>query len=85
VDYLSPAGDGPDNAAIQWRSDWPLMAVTMTLDEVVSSLAWVWINGEMYEVASEAMLMNEQARRWAEIDLPLLTGRGDSDSERSKI
>jgi hypothetical protein len=57
----------------------------MTLDEVASGLAWVWINGEMYEVASEAMPADEQARRWAEIDLPLLAGRGDGDLDRRDL
>jgi hypothetical protein len=54
-------------------------------DNAVSGLAWVWINGEMCDVTRKALPMDEQARLWAEIDLPLLIVRGDDDLPEARI
>jgi hypothetical protein len=54
-------------------------------DDAVSGLAWVWINGEMCDVTRKALPMDEQARLWAEIDLPLLIVRGDDDLPEARI
>jgi hypothetical protein len=54
-------------------------------DDAVSGLAWVWINGEMCDVTRKAPPVDEQDRLWAEIDLPVLIGRGDDGLPEASI
>ena len=44
-------------------------------DHTDHTLAWVWVDGEMHEATPVQLLTDEQVRRWAEIDLPLLASR----------
>jgi pimeloyl-ACP methyl ester carboxylesterase len=70
-----------------WSPDGQPVTVNSAVasDDAVSGLAWVWINDEMYDVTRKALPMDEQARLWAEIDLPLLIVGGDDDLPEARV
>ena len=41
-------------------------------DQQAGTLAWMWTDGEMQEIRTVAVLVQDPLRDWAEIDLPLM-------------
>jgi len=63
-----------DSAA--WRIDMETVwSGSGSPDDTDHTFAWVWVDGEMHEATPVQLLTDEQVRRWAEIDLPLLASR----------
>jgi hypothetical protein len=76
MQHSSSGDSGPIGTGEAWQMAvepwWPMRAE----GEQVSTLAWIWADGEMQEIRRVMVLTEEQMRDWAEIDLPLMLPGG---------
>ncbi|MBL6081346.1 hypothetical protein JMJ56_27090 [Belnapia sp. T18] len=66
---LTGPGEAWQIAVEPW---WPIRPES----QQVSTLAWIWADGEMQEIKTVVVLTEEQIRNWSEIDLPLMLPGG---------